>query len=64
MAVQLKPLLIDGKRRDITRRVLSVGLAFVAVWLAWTTKKVNSDPLYSDRVQDVSSLKPTRKCLI
>ena len=39
MAVQLKPLLIDGKRRDITRRALSVALAFVAVWLAWTTRR-------------------------
>jgi threonine/homoserine/homoserine lactone efflux protein len=39
MAVQLKPLLIDRKRRDITRRALSVALAFVAVWLAWTTRR-------------------------
>lgn len=37
MAVQLKPWLIDGKRRDITRRTLSVVLALVAMWLAWTT---------------------------
>jgi threonine/homoserine/homoserine lactone efflux protein len=39
MAVQLKPWLIDGQRRDITRRTLSVALALVAVWLAWTTRR-------------------------
>jgi threonine/homoserine/homoserine lactone efflux protein len=39
MAVQVKPWLIDGKRRDITRRALSVALALVAVWLAWTTRR-------------------------
>jgi len=39
MAVQLKPWLIDGQRRDITRRTLSVALASVAVWLAWTTRR-------------------------
>ena len=39
MAVQLKPWLIDGQRRDITRRALSGALALVAVWLAWTTRR-------------------------
>jgi threonine/homoserine/homoserine lactone efflux protein len=39
MAAQLKPWLIDGQRRDLTRRVLSVALALVAMWLAWTTRR-------------------------
>jgi threonine/homoserine/homoserine lactone efflux protein len=39
MAAQLKPWFVDGRRRDITRRVLSVALALVAVWLGWTTKR-------------------------
>jgi threonine/homoserine/homoserine lactone efflux protein len=39
MAAQLKPWLVDGRRRDITRRALSVALALVAVWLAWTTRR-------------------------
>ena len=39
MAAQLKPWFVDGRRRDITRRVLSVALALVAVWLAWTTRR-------------------------
>ena len=39
MAAQLKPWLVDGRQRDITRRTLSVALALVAVWLAWTTRR-------------------------
>jgi threonine/homoserine/homoserine lactone efflux protein len=39
MVAQLKPWFVDGRRRDITRRVLSVALALVAVWLAWTTRR-------------------------
>jgi threonine/homoserine/homoserine lactone efflux protein len=38
-AAQLKPWLVDGRRREITRRALSVALALVAVWLAWTTRR-------------------------
>ena len=39
MAAQLKPWLVDGQRRNITRRALSVALALVAIWLAWTTRR-------------------------
>lgn len=38
-AAQLEPWLKDGRRRDVTRRALSVALALVAVWLAWTTRR-------------------------
>lgn len=40
MAVQLQPWLIEGRRRDITRRTMSVTLAIVAAWLAWTTRRL------------------------
>ena len=38
-AAQLKPWLVDGRRRDVTRQTLSLALALVAVWLAWTTRR-------------------------
>ncbi len=38
MAAQLKPWLVDGQRRHVTRRILSGALALAAVWLAWTTR--------------------------
>jgi threonine/homoserine/homoserine lactone efflux protein len=39
LAAQLRPWLIEGRRQLIVRRVLSVALALVAVWLAWTTAR-------------------------
>ncbi len=39
LAAELRPWLVEGPRQQLTRRVLSVGLAFVAVWLAWTTQR-------------------------
>lgn len=37
LAAQLRPYLVEGPRRDIVRRTLSLALAAVAIWLAWTT---------------------------
>ena len=39
LAAQLRPWLVEGPRRQLTRRILSVGLALVAIWLAWSTKR-------------------------
>jgi threonine/homoserine/homoserine lactone efflux protein len=39
LAVQLRPWLIQGPRQHVVRRVLSVVLALVAVWLAWSTRR-------------------------
>jgi threonine/homoserine/homoserine lactone efflux protein len=39
IAAQLRPWLVEGPRQKIVRRVLSVVLALVAVWLAWTTRR-------------------------
>jgi threonine/homoserine/homoserine lactone efflux protein len=39
LAAQLRPWLIEGPRQQVIRRVLSVVLAFVAIWLAWTTRR-------------------------
>lgn len=39
LAAQLRPWLIQGPRQQTVRRVLSVVLAFVAIWLAWTTRR-------------------------
>lgn len=39
LAAQLRPLLVQGPRQQSVRRVLSVVLAFVAIWLAWTTRR-------------------------
>ena len=39
LAAQLRPWLVAGTRQQIVRRVLSVVLAVVAIWLAWTTRR-------------------------
>lgn len=39
LAAQLRPWLIQGPRQQTIRRALSVVLAFVAIWLAWTTRR-------------------------
>ena len=39
IAAQLRPWLVEGPRQKIVRRVLSVVLALVAMWLAWTTRR-------------------------
>jgi threonine/homoserine/homoserine lactone efflux protein len=39
IAAQLRPWLVQGPRQQIVRRVLSVVLALIAVWLAWTTRR-------------------------
>lgn len=39
LAARLEPWLMQGRRHDITRRILAVVLALIAVWLAWTTRR-------------------------
>ena len=39
LAAQLRPWLVEGPRQQIVRRILSVVLALVAIWLAWTTRR-------------------------
>src|SRR5690606_30668889 len=39
LAGQLRPWLVEGPRQHVARRVLSVALALVAVWLLWSTKR-------------------------
>jgi threonine/homoserine/homoserine lactone efflux protein len=39
LAAQLRPWLVEGPRQQTVRRVLSVVLALVAIWLAWTTRR-------------------------
>jgi hypothetical protein len=39
LAAQLRPWLVAGPRQQTVRRILSVVLAFVAIWLAWTTRR-------------------------
>jgi threonine/homoserine/homoserine lactone efflux protein len=39
MAGRLQPYLVSGRRRDLTRRILSAALACVAVWLAFSTAR-------------------------
>jgi len=39
LAAQLRPWLVQGPRQQTVRRVLSVTLALVAIWLAWTTRR-------------------------
>ncbi|MEW6449070.1 MAG: LysE family translocator [Pseudomonadota bacterium] len=39
LAAQLRPWLAEGSRRLWTRRILSIALALMAVWLAWSTKR-------------------------
>jgi threonine/homoserine/homoserine lactone efflux protein len=38
LAGRLQPWLTEGSRQQAVRRILSVVLAFVAIWLAWTTR--------------------------
>jgi threonine/homoserine/homoserine lactone efflux protein len=38
LAAQLRPWLVEGPRQQTVRRILSVVLVFVAIWLAWTTR--------------------------
>lgn len=39
LAGELRPWLAEGPRQRLVRRILSVALAFVAVWLIWTTRR-------------------------
>jgi threonine/homoserine/homoserine lactone efflux protein len=39
LAAQLRPWLVEGPRQQMVRRILSVMLALVAIWLAWTTQR-------------------------
>jgi len=39
LAAQLRPWLVKGPRQQTMRRALSVVLALVAIWLAWTTRR-------------------------
>jgi threonine/homoserine/homoserine lactone efflux protein len=39
LAAQLRPGLVEGPRQMIVRRTLSVLLAFIAIWLAWSTRR-------------------------
>lgn len=39
LASTLRPWIIEGPHHSIIRRVLSVSLALVAIWLAWTTRR-------------------------
>ena len=39
LAGTLKPILMDPKRERVARRILSVLLALVAVWFAWSTAR-------------------------
>ncbi len=39
LAAQLRPWLVEGPRQRRTRRLLSVALALMAVWLAWSTRR-------------------------
>ena len=39
LAAELRPWLIEGPRQIAVRRLLSVTLALVAIWLAWTTRR-------------------------
>ena len=38
-AGELRPWLVEGPRQRLVRRILSVALALVAVWLVWATKR-------------------------
>jgi len=40
LANQLRPLLIARTRQNTIRRILAFALVFVAVWLAWSTRRV------------------------
>jgi len=39
LAGQLRPWLMTGTRQTTIRRILSLALALVAAWLAWTTRR-------------------------
>jgi threonine/homoserine/homoserine lactone efflux protein len=39
LAAQLRPWLVEGPRQQTVRRVLSIVLALVAIWLLWTTRR-------------------------
>jgi threonine/homoserine/homoserine lactone efflux protein len=39
LAGELRPWLVEGPRQLLVRRILSIALAFVAVWLIWTTRR-------------------------
>jgi threonine/homoserine/homoserine lactone efflux protein len=39
LAAKLRPWLVEGSSQKNVRRMLSVLLAFVAIWLAWTTQR-------------------------
>jgi threonine/homoserine/homoserine lactone efflux protein len=39
LAAQLRPWLVERPRQQTLRRILSVVLALVAIWLAWTTRR-------------------------
>jgi threonine/homoserine/homoserine lactone efflux protein len=39
LAAELRPWLVEGPRQRLIRRALSVGLALVAIWLVWTTRR-------------------------
>jgi threonine/homoserine/homoserine lactone efflux protein len=39
LASQLRPWLMTGSRQNAIRRILSLALVLVAVWLAWTTRR-------------------------
>jgi threonine/homoserine/homoserine lactone efflux protein len=40
LAGQLRPWLTAGPRKNAIRRILSLALVLVAVWLAWTTRRI------------------------
>jgi threonine/homoserine/homoserine lactone efflux protein len=39
LAGELRPWLVEGPRQRLVRRILSIALAFVAIWLMWTTRR-------------------------
>jgi threonine/homoserine/homoserine lactone efflux protein len=39
LATQLRPWLVEGPGQQAVRRILSVILALVAIWLAWSTRR-------------------------
>jgi threonine/homoserine/homoserine lactone efflux protein len=39
LAAQLRPWLVQGPRQQTVRRILSVLLALLAIWLAWATRR-------------------------
>ena len=39
LAAQLRPWLVERPRQQTVRRILSIVLALVAIWLLWTTRR-------------------------